>query len=349
MSATRRFKEVVDNSVDWFPDAPASPRLESCPSLKLEVRGVTSQKPPNLKPKSTAPKTPDFWAQSVIHRNVVAAKLRQAGATDLARKLEDCHSHTTFAVCTGCSKVSSFANRCDLFYCPQCASRLQKERESQVKWWANEVRQPKHVVLTVANFREITPEIVDWFRACWTRLRRSKFASNWRGGFYRFEITNEGKGWHLHLHALVDALWIDQFGLSQQWNRNTDGAGYIVKVKDARSADYLHEVTKYVVKGHQLASWKPLEILQFIAAFDGKRTFGVFGNLYGKRAEFAEWIADLKNTRPACECGCEHLIFYSETEWLIKSLDLVPNSKPRPPAQTPQPTLPIEYAFRWPD
>lgn len=349
MQTPHRFKESAADGLEWFPDAAATTRIEQHPPLKLEVRGITSQKPEATSPERKTNRTPNFWAQSVIHRNCVAAKLREAGADKIASKLEDCHAHTTIAICTNCSKVRTFANRCDLFYCPQCASRLQKERAEQVAWWAAEVRQPKHVVLTVRNFQNLTPEVVDWFRDCWSKLRRSKFASNWRGGFYRFEITNEGKGWHLHLHALVDALWIDQFRLKEQWRKNTDGAGYIVKVKDARGTDYLHEVTKYVVKGHQLAAWKPQQILEFVTAFTGKRTFGVFGSLYGKRTEFAEWIADLKSAKPACECGSDAHVFYDETEWEIHKLDLRPTIRPKPAPIAEVRELPLPREFRWPD
>jgi hypothetical protein len=349
MQSPRRFKQTAADGLEWFPDAVATNRVEQHPPLILDLRGVTSQPAKDTAPKQKAKRTPDFWSQSVIHRNTVAAKLRKAGAEEIATKLEDCHAHTTVAVCTNCAKVTTFANRCDLFFCPQCASRLQRERESQVGWWAKEIPQPKHVILTVRNFINLTPDAVEWFRAAWSKLRRSKFAANWRGGFYRFEVTNEGKGWHLHLHALVDADWIDQFGLSEQWAKNTNGAGYIVKVKDARGTDYLHEVTKYVVKGHQLAAWQPEQILQFVTAFTGKRTFGVFGSLYGKRTEFADWIADLKSERPACECGCDTNIFYDQTEWEVHKLDLRPTTKQRPPAIEAPRELALSREFRWPD
>jgi len=176
-------------------------------------------------------------------------------------------------------------------------------------------------------------QVKRWFRA----LRRTKFAKNWIGGFYSLEVTNEGKGWHLHVHALVDAFWIDSFALSGHWQKVTNGMGRIVKVKDARDKQYLAEVTKYAVKGSQLAAWTPEQIKTFIDAFTGVRTFGVFGSLYGKRTEWKAWIATLADHGRTCDCGCKDFRYYTETEWLL--LDLQPTIETRalPPPTVDEP------------
>jgi len=344
-----RFKEDAHSGVEWFPDLAPSPRLDSAPPLKLDIRGVTSQTAKKTLKRTKLARTESFWHQSVIHRNTVAVKLREAGLNEEATILENCHSHTTVAVCNDCGKTSRFENRCDLFYCPQCQIRLQREREEQVRWWAVEIPQPKHVVLTVKNTPTLAPAHVDRLRGWLTKLRRSKFASNWLGGFYRFEVTAEEKGWHLHIHLLVDAHWIDQMELAANWSRITKQQGRIVKVMDCRGESYLHEVTKYVVKGNMLASWSPDKLRSFITAFQGKRTFGVFGSLYGKRTEFAEWIAGLKGDRPKCECGSSSCRFYDELEWQVAQLRLTPTGKAQPPPPPTHAELQIAREFRWPD
>jgi hypothetical protein len=344
-----RFKEDGHSGVDWFPDLVTAPRLDPAPALKLESRGVTSRKGGEIRTGDKPAASKSFWAMSVIHRNTVAAKLREGGMDEEAAILENCHTHTTVAVCNDCGKTSRFENRCDLFYCPQCQIRLQREREDQVRWWAVEIPQPKHVVLTVKNTPTLAPAHVDRLRGWLTKLRRSKFARNWQGGFYRFEVTNEKKGWHLHIHMLVDARWIDQLELKAAWSRITKQQGRIVKVMDCRGESYLHEVTKYVVKGNMLASWSPDKLRSFITAFKGKRTFGVFGSLYGKRTEFAEWIAGLKGDRPKCECGSSSCKFYDELVWQVAQLRLTPTGKAQPPPPPPHAELQFEREFRWPD
>jgi hypothetical protein len=297
--------------------------------VKLENRGVTSQSYQSL-----------LWARQTIHKNSVAAKLREFGQVDDADKLEKCHSIFTVAVCSGCNHVQKFPNRCDQFFCPECQPRLSQDRKKAVEWWTHEVHQPKHVTLTVKNVADMTKAHVLEFRSWFSKLRRSKFARNWNGGFYSLEVTNEGNGWHLHLHALVDAGWIDSIQLSQEWSRVTGGMGRIVKVKDARGQNYLAEVTKYAVKGVALAAWSGQNISRFIEAFRGVRTFGVFGSLYGKRTEFSEWFKTIRDMKPNCKCGCNQVRYYSESEFL--ELDLVPtntNVAPIPPPQIQHPEL----------
>lgn len=297
-------------------------------SVQLESRGTTRQF-----------KQGQLWKSQTIHKNTTAAKLRLAGRADLADKLEKCHTIYTVAVCSGCNTVKRFPNRCDLFFCAECQPRRSQDRRRAVEWWTRTIQQPKHVVLTVVNLTELTTAHVREFRHFFTKLRRSKFARNWQGGFYNIEVTNEGRGWHLHLHALIDARWIDAVELSDQWHRCTNGLGRIVKVLDARKKDYLAEVTKYAVKGVQLAAWQPSEILTFVTAFQTVRTFGVFGALYGKRTEFAEWFKAVRDQKPRCECGCSTARYFTELEFLI--MDLVPTSSqasipPPPVCLTPE-------------
>ncbi len=180
----------------------------------------------------------------------------------------------------------------------------------------------------------ITKAHVQEFRKWWTRLRRTKFARHWHGGFYSLEITNEGRGWHLHLHALINAHWIDEAGLSIAWNKATNGLGRIVKVKDARDGKYLKEVTKYAVKGNQLAAWTKEQICEFLDAFTGVRTFGVFGDLYAKRTQFAEWFKAVRDAKPRCNCGSCEVNYFSEADFLERDfkpdatqLDIPPPNK----------------------
>ena len=286
--------------------------------VQLETTGLSSHFKHLPKTTSFRPapgrteKQQEFWRTQTAHKESISAKLHAAGRGDLAIKLDACHQHDTFAHCNGCGKVRRFTNHCDTFYCPECAPQLSRQRIKQIKWWTETIAQPKHVVLTLRNFPEITPAIVKHAKKCLSRLRRSKFCNNWRGGFYSMEITNEGRGWHLHFHLLIDARYIDARELARQWERFSGGWGNIVKVKDARGQEYLAEVAKYIVKGSQMAAWPQDEIVQFITALLGVRTFGVFGQLYGKRTEWREWIKQITEKGMQCECGCTTWTYFDE-------------------------------------
>lgn len=308
-------------------EGPLEPPRIDVPLVELENRGTTQgTKPPSVAVSQELHQAL-LWSKQTIHKNTTAAKLRAAGRNDLAEGLEKCHTIFTVAQCQKCGTVQKFPNRCDRFYCAECQPRLSSDRKKAVAWWTREITQPKHVVLTVVNTLNITGdhkrELLKWF----TNLRKRKFCRNWIGGFYSIEVTNEGRGWHLHIHALVNARYIDEMRLSEEWSSVTNGMGRIVKVRDARNLNYLSEVTKYAVKGSQLAAWTGAQIVEFIEAFTGARTFGVFGDLYGKRTQFAEWFAAVRDQKPPCKCGSCDMHYFTEAQFLEK--DLVPETQQR--------------------
>lgn len=293
--------------IDFAGDLPPYQRaLAHVPAL-LETTGVTSHQ-----------RQLDLLSKRLILKESIAAKLRSIGALNLAEPLAKCHTEQSWAQCNGCYKVRTFWNRCENFYCPNCQPTLARERAESLEWWTKQISQPKHVVVTVRNSDTITFARFKWFKACLTKLRRRKFARNWRGGCWNLETTNEGKGWHVHAHLLIDAPWIDPRELATNWADIVGQDFAIVWVRDARGADYLREVTKYTVKSSMLAAWPPEEIAHFINAAQGQRMFGVFGSLYGKRTEWRDFLDTLRSGRRQCECGCNQWRVFSETEWLWK-------------------------------
>lgn len=301
------------------------------PSVKLETTCVTSQ--------------PELIRPSKIHAESVIAKLREAGRCDLWEPLAECGTKWSIIECAGCGKLTHVSNHCDSRWCAACQPTLTRKRQEGLEWWTKTISQPKHVVLTVRNVNDLTPEYIRWFKDSWGRLRRSQFAKDWRGGIYSLEVTNEGRGWHLHLHALIDADWIDSKELARNWSKLVGQDFSIVKVKDARRGDYLNEVAKYAVKGSDLARWSGEEIAQFVDAFEGSRTFGIFGSCYGKREEWKNHMKELRDRPMTCDCGCSLYRVFSEQEWEWEKIKRE-NRMPDAPVPNRQPSLglTVEYA-----
>ena len=295
--------------------------------LTLEKRGTSARM---FQPK--------LAVDLVALRNTVTLKLRLNGKHDLANKLDSCHTYQTVRECMGCKDAKIFWNRCENFACCICQPRLSRDREKAVKWWVADIKQPKHVVLTIRNTDILRRPYIAAFKKAWKSLRTSAFAENWNGGFWSLEITNEGKGWHLHMHALIDARWIDAVELAKQWGKRIGQEFGIVKVVDCRAVDYLSEVTKYTVKGTTLAGWTPEEIGQYVTAFEGVRTFGTFGTLYDRRAEYQKWLESLQAVGQTCTCGCTSFRYLDYRDWECRGHD--PGAKRVPePAENPQPSL----------
>lgn len=315
-------------------------RLPSPESLKLEKRGTTPQWRPT-----------ELWTPTELHRQTVAYKLHLAGMDQDADVLAECHTRVSVARCYSCHRTKRFLNRCERFYCPSCQPRLSAERKETVEWWTKKIDQPKHVVLTIRNTPDLTKDHVRHLKDSFTRLRRSKLCSGWKGGFYSVEVTNEGRGWHLHLHILTDARWIPADQLAVAWNKATKGQGHIVKVKDCRDREYLQEVSKYAVKGTDLAGWTHEDVATFVRVFTGLRTFGVFGLLFRMRSEWRQWLDSLQSEQPACECGCVDFVIVSEQEQAAWELDHGPPSRHpvecKPVSRPPDPELPLSVPVRF--
>lgn len=344
-----RYSQVDEDGVLWFPDLAPPGHLVADESILLDQRGTTRHLSwaSTDHPAKTVQK--EFWREQTAYKNSIAAKLREVHMDEEAATLESCHSYYTVATCNDCGRVAKFPNRCDLFYCPECNHSLTQHRTAQVSWWVATIKQPKHICLTVKNIHDLTTEHITELRSWFTKLRHRKFARGWKGGFYSIQITKSATGWHPHIHALVEAQWIDHAALNENWSSVTKGAGQVTCVRDCRDKGYLRRITSYVARGSELAAWQPSEIKACINAFEGHRTFGVFGALYGMRTEFAEWIAELKQKRPRCECGSCNVQYQRESDIIMS--DLIPDraTKPRPPPMTQEQKDLVLGGPAWPD
>lgn len=328
---------------DFTPPPGRQDRTPAPDPLKLEKRGVTSQ---NATPRAGVTKQNQFDFVRTLQRDAICRALEGVGRLELTEGIGTCHTEQVFKMCDGCKRTSTFWNRCEQKFCPICSSRLARERRESVEWWCKQITQPKHVVLTARNTDTITKAHVLAFKEAFARLRRRKLARNWIGGFYSLEVTNEGRGWHLHLHALINARFIDSRALAQLWAELIGQTFAIVKVIDAREKSYLQEVTKYAVKGTELATWSGTDIAALFDAFDGVRTFGVFGSLYSKRTEFADYLKQLHGDAPACECGCTQFSVLTENEYNFATVEHDIAQKTRPPPVPRTPSQAPQHSFR---
>lgn len=275
--------------------------------LKLEKKGTTRQIQGELgRPEA-------LWTETV------AVKLEQTGNTTDAAKLRACCSQVIVRTCKTCLDRQTFTNHCDNFFCPQCAHRIGKRRKHQIEWWTKLIRQPKHLVLTVRNSGRLTDYYIGALKKALRNLRRSKAFRGVRGGCWTLEVTNEGRGWHLHFHLLLDVDFLDMQRVSAFWAKQVMQDFAICKIKDVRRSDYLREVTKYVVKGSEIATWSALDVCAFVDSFCGQRTFGIFGSLYSVNAEWKKVCDELSLKSCTCQkCAGTSFQYLSESEFVWK-------------------------------
>lgn len=125
---------------------------------------------------------------------------------DLARRLEKC-GEPLGLTCTNCGERKMAFKRCDLKWCPSCAPLLAHFAVQRYTPICAEFLAPLFVTLTVKNYTDRVG--LRDLRRAFTALRRHRwFKKCVRGGVASFEVTNRGKGWHPHAHALMDCRWL---------------------------------------------------------------------------------------------------------------------------------------------
>jgi len=270
----------------------------------------------------------------LIHvKDEIVAALMPTELRPLAESLADCGERRVVYECVNCGRTKAGHHHCDLHFCPSCQRRLAARRAEDLEWWVHVVKRPLHVVLTVRNTSDLTRDYIAWFKSRLARLRRQKLCRAWQGGLWSLEITNEGRGWHLHAHLLVDATYTDARALAIAWAKQVGQAFAIVKVKRVTGSEYLREVTKYTVKGSEMGRWKAADIVSYVRATHRVRMFGTFGTLRNRASDWRKWRQANKPEPEPCICGCITWLRWDETDWeweLYRREAGIPGSRYRP-------------------
>lgn len=184
---------------------------------------------------------------------------------------------------------------------------------------------PMFVTLTRANLGELHSADIRDLRRAFGKFRRLKFwAANVKGGVACIEITNTGKGWHPHLHCLLDCEWLAidtprpkkyhsrdakkklcqraAAELERTWSKCIGQLVSSVKVKRTSGPDIIQEVCKYAVKGSDLVD-SPDPIGPAIWAMKSTRLVTSFGSFFGKNLVTAE---EKKPPLPCPSCAAKN-------------------------------------------
>jgi len=236
------------------------------------------------------------------------------------RNFERCGNEMMYQTCRNCGRVEELPYSCSLKWCPRCQWKKTGERVRILRKWSASITQPKHLVLTQRNFPVLTRRKIREHKQHLQKFRRTKVFKDVRGGACSVEITNEGNGWHLHSHWLLDVRWLEMPEVSRTWGSLCGQEFGIVKVKDLRAGDYVHECAKYVCEGNAMAQWPPEQILEFVQAIKGCRFFFQFGELLKQAKRIRAELAQERPEKEPCECGCEDFVFETEAMSVLNQI-----------------------------
>lgn len=232
------------------------------------------------------------------------------GVERVGETMRDTHTYRTI-YCTKCG----FTHRVRL-YCGDRLCRVCKEKNyfALLRRYLPLIKKTspfrlKQITLTYRNFPYLANREVRHLVADFRQLRKTDFwRSRVRGGLAVIECKhrNDKVGWNIHIHILVDSLFISVRQLSSVWFNITKHS-YIVDVRsEGNSKRSVYHLLKYflkvpVIKGCDVEALK----LDFNNAFFRSRNLITFGSLYNTEKKSAynfvcprcgntEWLLDFE-------------------------------------------------------
>lgn len=244
------------------------------------------------------------WMRSQDFTTRPDIQAAQAKVAQCANWLVFNHYHTVneirLAACHTCDKhlLCSFCGaRRGSKYVQRYTERL------AVVLKANPHLKPVMLTLTTVNGPDLDERFKHFLKSLRTLLMKRRDAARGKSttelekavaGVYSVEVTNKGKGWHVHLHAvLLLDRWIDRVILSREWEAITRDGSKILDVRriggkaDALDAhgqinpalvEGFAEVFKYALKFSDLDHSDRLHAWELMR---GKRLVGSWGAFRG--------------------------------------------------------------------
>lgn len=282
-----------------------------------------------------------------VMRSMLARQLRMAGDGDLAAILDRC-AEPLHLTCTCCGTPKKVDQGCKKRWCPVCGPKLAAEKVARFRYAWERMQWPLMVVLTVRS-RAYAEESIRWLVGRFFDFRRGKWwrSCDVKGGIRGLEITWSDKGWHPHLHLLMDCRWLAysarepgrgasktmikaaceaaQHELAVKWAAHCGQENSMVWVKRT-AQDGIKEVVKYTVKHSELLELGP-KAGEVIRAMRHTRATQAWGSCHGIAGELKKME---EADKPAAKCeGCDHpawvpsalvIMDYGQTrEWLQKA------------------------------
>lgn len=252
-------------------------------------------------------------------RRELIERLQEENATDLIGPMADC-GKSTLLTCTCCGTTKPAEIHCKRRWCPACQPIVTAKRVSRWNHAIQKLQWPLFVTLTMEN--STNPESLRKIKDGWGKLRRRKLINTKvKGGIATFEITNKGKGWHPHIHAVCDCRWLSlnvpeplrrdskdivkektrlaQQELSSLWAEVINQPLAVVHVRRVYDPDSVAlEILKYCLKGSELVSAQD-EISPMLRVLAKTRMLAGWGSLHPLPSPDEE-------ERPALKCDKCH-------------------------------------------
>jgi hypothetical protein len=136
-------------------------------------------------------------------------------------------AHDLVFICSGCGNVRIVPSSCNVRFCPRCNSRRFRLLQQKFGSGLNRMRAPTFLTLSCPSSSDLDRDALDYLTKSFSTLRRSKCFRRVRGGFYDYDVTFNASGltWNLHIHAVIDAPFLNRLAIYDRWLKITADRG----------------------------------------------------------------------------------------------------------------------------
>lgn len=221
--------------------------------------------------------------RALAQNKAMAEQMSSLGEYDLANALKRCGVTKQLWICGDCGYTSYVDYSCHKRICTLCAMKTSRERAHQVELLFAGMKKPKWLTLTMTRAKNVS-EGVKRIRRAFAKWRRLKAIKNRiDGGVYQIECKPKDDGWHVHLHALIDAAYLPKPLIWRTWAYALNQKSASVDIQGNLSGRKIsHYISKYQTKPQDLSGQGPQRAFEFLDLLRNQRLFGTFGNCHNK-------------------------------------------------------------------
>jgi len=238
----------------------------------------------NTRPRQTPLTAQELQARSVKLKHVIADKFFFRGFPDIARQLHDCEETEVLAACTHCGASWYIVNHCRQRICPLCSYKIARKRSAYLLSMTRQMKHPKLLTLTLPLWKTVPQDGIKHLRHCFNLIRSRAFFRAVNGGAYQIELKQKDEGWHIHLHAILDAPFIPYQHIFKAWAEITGNKVPQVDIRAATSDAARVYAAKYAAKSAAFFD-DTTDPVDWYQATKGQRLFTTFGQWYNYKVQ----------------------------------------------------------------
>lgn len=220
----------------------------------------------------------------------------------------DTHEYSTI-YCASCGHPVHVPVRCGLRFCSVCSASAAGRARSRLQWIINNFEKQKRkrwkfLTLTLRSTEDLSKQLEHLISSFRKLRNRRLWKDSVTGGLYVVELTHSPKGWHCHLHVIMQSSYIPQYHLSRVWNAISGSP--VVDIREVKNNGLATYLTQYLTKCDV-----PLDHRNEAEdAMRGRRMWSPFGLAHDLNCQYKPQPA------PCPCCGCEEWM----SDWRVNQL-----------------------------